>query len=222
MNKLFLILSSLAIISVSVISCGDKIQAKSAADAQTEAQASADAIVYQVDTASSNIVWGGGSPMGSHDGLISLKVSELSVKDGKLEAGKFTADLVSLRCEDLKDNPTMAQKLANHLKDTDFLDVQKFSTATFTLTGVKELEIGKPLENEYNKELQGNLEFKGISKNLTIKANETVEGSKITIRTEKFGINRQDFGITYSNGETKDKIINDIVDLQVNITANKK
>ena len=74
-------------------------------------------------------------------------------------------------------------------------------------------------EGDYNTEISGNLDFRGTPKNITFKANVNVEGDKLTIKSEEFKINRQDFGIVYKGGG--DSIIKDDVMLQVDVTADK-
>ena len=54
-------------------------------------------------------------------------------------------------------------------------------------------------------------------KNVTFKANVTVDANGVTIKSEEFGINRKDFGITFVGGGGS--IVKDEVLLQVDLTA---
>lgn len=202
-----------------MISCG-KEDTKQATQSQTAAAASTDATSYSADLASSKINWTGYKVQKSlnlnHFGSIVLQSGELSIKDGKLESGVFVADLKKLKSDETELDAESKGKLEAHLKSPDFLDVEKFPTSTFTITKVTPVE-GK---SDYNTELQGNLKFRNIEKNITIKANVKIENNKVSLNTEKFSINRQDFGIVYKgNGES---VLSDNVDLQVSVNANKK
>ncbi len=81
--------------------------------------------------------------------------------------------------KDLDADAESKGKLDGHLKSADFLDVEKFPTATFEITGVKALEGG-----DYNSEISGNLDFRGVPKNVTFKANVTVDANGVTIKSE--------------------------------------
>ena len=70
---------------------------------------------------------------------------------------------------------------------------------------------------DYNSEISGNLNFRGVPKNITFKANVTTDENGVTIKSEEFAINRKDFGITFTGAGGS--IIKDEVLLQVDLTA---
>src|SRR5690606_19219515 len=220
MKKFLVSLSIVGFVFLS--SCGSKDTVE-ATDAQETTQSSAEAVEYTVNTAVSSATWRGfkiftdtSKPEGGHYGSVKLKAGEISVKDGVLEAGKFIADMTTLERRDLNEDPETKGKLDGHLKSADFLDIEKFPEATFEITGVNKIDSG-----DYNSEISGNLDFRGVPKNITFKANVKEEGDKVTIKSEEFKINRQDFGIVYQStgGES---VIKDDVALQIDITADKK
>ncbi|WP_185145070.1 YceI family protein [Apibacter muscae] len=216
MKKKILTLSIIAL-TLSFQSCNNNSkEAKITNQAKQEAVSSKEANTYKVDTLASKITWEGGTLTSKHLGTIILQSGELKLKDSKIESGSFTANMNTISTTDISD-PEKAKSLNNHLKNEDFFDVSKFPSSKFVITSVKPIESG-----EYNVELEGNLEVKGITKNLSVKANVKAEGDKVTLKTEKFTINRQEFNITYSNGEPQDKLIKDLLDISVDIVANKE
>ena len=217
MKKLFL---SLAVVSaVALTSCGGNTETVNATEAQESATATEGAKTYAADVAASTVNWKGGKtfediskPEEGHWGVVKLKEGNVTANNGVLESGKFVADFSTFESKDLDADPDTKAKLDGHLKDADFLDVAKYPTATFEITGVKAIEGG-----DYNTEISGNLDFRGTPKNVTFKANVTVADDVVTIKSEEFGINRKDFGITFTGGGGS--IIKDEVLLQVDLSA---
>lgn len=181
-----------------------------------------DGQVYSVDTANSKIEWKGfkifKSENTSHFGTIKFNNGELTIKDGKLESGKFEANMNSLTSTDLKDNAEMLNKLNNHLKNGDFFEVEKYPTATYELTKVADATNG----GDYNTVLDGNLTIKGITKPVQFYANVFVkDDGSVIIATEPKDINREDFGVSYQ-APVENGVIKDEVNLQVSIKAYEK
>ena len=217
MKKLFL---GLAVVSaVALTSCGGNTETVKTTEAQEGATSTEGAVDYNVDTTTSVVNWKGGKtfddinkPEEGHYGIVKLKEGTVKVNNGVLEAGKFVADFTSFESKDLDADAESKGKLDGHLKSADFLDVEKFPTATFEITAVKPVEGG-----DYNSEVSGNLDFRGTPKNVTFKANVTVDATGVTIKSEEFGINRKDFGIAFTGGGGS--IVKDEVLLQVDLTA---
>ena len=217
MKKLFF---SLAVVSaLALTSCGGKTETVNATEAQEGATASEGAKSYVADVEGSTVNWKGGKtfddinkPEEGHYGIVKLAEGNVTVNNGVLESGKFVADFTSFESKDLDADPETKAKLDGHLKSADFLDSEKFPTATFEITGVKSIEGG-----DYNTEISGNLDFRGTPKNVTFKANVSVANDVVTIKSEEFGINRKDFGITFTGGGGS--IIKDEVLLQVDLSA---
>lgn len=219
MKKIFLSLTLVGFVFLT--SCGGGNETIEATEAQETADASAEAEEYAVNTDVSTTTWRGfkifqdtTKPESGHYGTIKMKEGVVTVKDGLLESGKFVADMSSLESEDLNDDLEMKAKLDGHLKSADFLDVEVYPTSTFEITSTQKLDSG-----DYNTEISGNLDFRGTPKNITFKANVNEADGKVTIKSEEFTINRQDFGITYKGGG--DSIIKDEVVLQLDVTADK-
>ncbi|PIE50246.1 MAG: polyisoprenoid-binding protein [Flavobacteriales bacterium] len=174
---------------------------------------------FNINKEESKINWKGseifkGKEEGGHFGIITFQSADITVKDGKLESGKFVADMNTLASLDLKDEEK-AQKLNSHLKNEDFFEVEKFPTATYEITKVSAAE-----ENaDYNTILDGNMTIKGITKPIQFKANVSVNENDLEIATAPQNINRQEFGVQYKS-DVKDVIIKDELNVQVIIKAN--
>lgn len=219
MKKVLLSLSVIGMVFLA--SCGSKDTIE-ATDAKETSTASETATEYVVNTSVSVTNWKGGKfyedtskPEEGHYGSVKLKSGTVTVKDGILESGSFVADQTTFESADLNDDAETKAKLDGHLKSADFLDVEKFPEAKFEITKVTKLDSG-----DFNTEISGNLDFRGTPKNVTFKANVKEEGDKVTIKSEEFKINRQDFGITFKGGGGS--IIKDDVILQLDVTADKK
>ena len=212
-KNLYRVLGILAL-SFLVISCGkDKPVTSEANEVLTET----DGVLYKVDTMNSRIEWKGykvlKSDQTTHFGEIKFESGDVTVKDGKLQSGKFVADITTLENIDLKDDQEMKAKLEGHLKSGDFFEVEKFPTASYEITKVTGAKSG-----DYNTILDGNLTIKGITKPVQFKANVTVQNENVSIATEPTDINREDYGlnfeIPFENG-----LLNKSINLQVLIKA---
>ncbi|WP_417429408.1 YceI family protein [Halpernia sp.] len=195
-------------------------------DKKVESETSAvttttDGNLYIADLANSKIEWKGykvfKSDNTSHIGTIALQSGQVTVKDGKLESGKFVANMGSLTSVDLKDDAENLAKLNGHLKSADFFDVEKFPTATYEITKISEAPSG----SDYNTVLNGNLTIKGITKPVEFNANVKIEGKNVLIATQPKDIKREDFGVVFqvpaANGIIKDEIT-----LQILVNAKEK
>ena len=170
-----------------------------------------------MDTLNSRVEWKGykvlKSDQTTHFGTIRFESGDITVKEGKLQSGKFVADISTLENVDLKDNQEMRTKLENHLKSGDFFEVEKFPTASFEITKVTEAKGG-----DYNTLLDGNLTIKGITKPVQFKANVTVADGNVNIATEPTDINREDYGLKFTLS-LENGLLNKEINLQVLIKA---
>lgn len=209
---------SAIIIGLSVISCGkDKpLTSETSTDVTTK-----DGAAFVVDTLNSKIEWKGYKVVKtentSHFGTIKFESGDVTVKNGKLESGKFVANMATLTSVDLKDDAEQLNKLNTHLKSGDFFEVEKFPTASFEITKVSDNTSG----GDYNTVLDGNLTVKGITKPVQFNANVAVKDGEVSIATEPKDINREDFGVKFqmpvANGVIKEE-----VNIQVLVKAIEK
>ena len=216
-KKTFISFISAAVFASVLISCGKD---KPVTSESTEVTTTKEGSVYVVDTLNSKIEWKGfkifKSENTSHFGTIKFESGDVTIKDGKLESGKFVADMNSLENVDLKDDAEQKAKLEGHLKSGDFFEVIKFPTASYEITKVSPNEAG-----DYNTLLDGNLTIKGITKPMQFNANVSVKEGEVSIATEPKDINREEFGVKFqmpvANGVIKDE-----VNIQILIKALEK
>ncbi|UEQ76085.1 YceI family protein [Chryseobacterium arthrosphaerae] len=175
---------------------------------------------YTLDTLNSKVEWKGykvfKSENTSHFGTIRFESGDVTVKDGKLESGKFVADMNSLTSVDLKDSPEDMGKLNGHLKSGDFFEVEKFPTASYEIT-----KVTSATEGDYNTLLDGNLTIKGITKPVQFKANVSVKEGEVSVATEPKDIKREEFGVKFQ-APAENGVIKDEVTLQINVKALEK
>ena len=212
-KNLYRVLGILAL-SFLVISCGkDKPVTSEANEVLTET----DGVLYKVDTMNSRIEWKGykvlKSDQTTHFGDIKFESGDVTVKDGKLQSGKFVADITTLENIDLKDDQEMKAKLEGHLKSGDFFEVEKFPTASYEITKVTENAAG-----DYNTLLEGNLTIKGITKPFQFKAKVTVADGNVSIASEPTDINREDFGLKFEL-PLENGLLNKEINLQILVKA---
>ncbi|MGN7709372.1 YceI family protein [Chryseobacterium sp. 22543] len=175
---------------------------------------------FTLDTLNSKVEWKGykvfKSENTSHFGTIRFESGDVTVKDGKLESGKFVADMNSLTSVDLKDSPEDMEKLNGHLKSGDFFEVEKFPTASYEIT-----KVTPATEGDYNTLLDGNLTIKGITKSVQFKANVSVKDGVVSVATEPKDIKREEFGVKFQ-APAENGVIKDEVTLQINVKALEK
>jgi len=176
---------------------------------------------YDIDTLNSKIEWKGfkvvKSDNTSHFGTIKFESGDITIKDGKLESGKFVANMSSLESIDLKDDAEQKTKLENHLKSADFFETEKFPTASYEITKISET----PDQSDYNTILDGNLTIKGITKPAQFKANVSVNDGEVSIATEPKDIHREDFGVKFQM-PVQNGLIKNEVNIQILVKAIEK
>ncbi|KFE99617.1 polyisoprenoid-binding protein [Chryseobacterium formosense] len=215
------ILFSLAIpaffTSLVIVSCSKE---KPVISEGNEVTTTKDGAKFVLDTLNSNVEWKGykifKSENTSHFGTIKFESGDVTVKDGKLESGKFVADMASLTSEDLKDKKEDLEKLNGHLKSVDFFEVEKFPTASYEIT-----KVSPAAEGDYNTVLDGNLTVKGITKPTQFKANVAINEGVVSISTEPKDIMREEFGVKFQSPAANGVIKNEVT-LQIRVKALEK
>lgn len=219
MKKSFLIpVLALAITSICITSCNKD---KPLSSESNEVATKTDGNAYTIDVENSKIDWKGykivKSENTSHFGTIKFESGAITVKDGKLESGKFVANMNSLESVDLKDDAEKKAKLEGHLKSGDFFETEKNPTASFEITKVADATDG----GDYNTVLDGNLTIKGVTKPVQFKANVSLNEGELVIATEPKDILREDYGVKFQmpleNGLLKNE-----VNLQIMVKATEK
>lgn len=170
---------------------------------------------YSVDTEGTEITWKAEKVTGSHVGTVTMKSGSIEMTDEKLTGGTFTVDMSSIEDTDLEGE--WKTKLENHLKSDDFFGVEKYPTATFTITDVKEMG-----ENKYR--VGGNMTIKGETNRVEFEV--TIVESDGTINASgTMVIDRSKYNVRYGSGtffdDLGDKTIYDNFDLGFKVVAEK-
>ena len=221
MKRLIPILFVAAMLSLTVACKGDK--ENKAGEAEDAANASAEAVAYNVDTTATVIEWTGSKQVASHHGIIKLLTGIVYVKGSAIESGNFTIDMNSIQTTDV-DDPKGKSDLEAHLKGTNmnesddhFFNVKKYPEGKFEITKIGE-ENGKTM-------VEGNLTLKGTTKNVKFPATVKVSDTEVTIDSEKFTIDRTQWKVNYGSksvfSDLGDKFINDEIELVVKLKAKK-
>jgi len=198
---------------------GEVAQTGDAAPAASAAKPTAEAKAFTVDSQTSKISWKATKLMGGgHNGSITVSSGTVYVDNGDIVAGSFTIDMNSISVLDLE----LEDKadLETHLKSDDFFDVANFETAQFVIT---EATPGSASSNG-RQSITGNLTIKGITK--SVQFFSKLVGSEKTINaiTGSFVIDRTEWGVKYRSGAlgtAKDRIINDMVAIDLTLVATR-
>ncbi|MCI5055432.1 MAG: YceI family protein [Flavobacteriales bacterium] len=116
-------------------SCGGGEAPK--ADTKTPEKPQSSPKELKVDLENSVVKWKG-EMMGmySHEGTLKLTEGSLTIDNGVVTGGSFTADMKSMTATDENYDPSKEQtkeKLIGHLSSADFFAVDSFPTASFTI-----------------------------------------------------------------------------------------
>lgn len=183
---------------------------------------------FAVNSDSSTVIWTASHKGGLNPRFGTTKTTgSLAVENGNLTSGNLTSDINSLVTDPKSVDPTASEgktsaDLDAHLKSADFFDVAKYPTVKFDITKVEDLAAGTVSKTEgANKTVSGNLTIKDKTVNVTFPAKVQVSGNEVKMWS-KFTINRQDWGLAYgTEGDAKDWMISQEVDLELNIVASK-
>ncbi|PRD57143.1 YceI family protein [Sphingobacterium gobiense] len=223
-------LSALTVVAaLALAACGgnsnaDKVQTSTAQEVATET-----GTVLQLDPASSSIKWKA-YHKGGFDPRFGTLESEgnLTLENDAISSGKFTIDMTSLRTDDnavdiAKTGGKTAADLDGHLKNEDFFDVEKYPTSKLEITSVRSFDPAKDKSvlADATHVISGNLTIKEKTVNIAFPAKVSIQENEVNVQS-KFSINRQDWGLTYgTDGDPKDWMISQEVDLEFDITAKK-
>lgn len=217
MKKVFL---SMAAMSLLLASCGgDKVveseDAKVVVDKTVEST-----VEYATVKEGSKVNWKASHLLGvdPHNGFISLNEGSLKATDGALTNGSFVLDITSLTDEDIE-NAEKRASLEGHLKSSDFFNAEAHPTAKFEITEAV------ATEGDFNTSITGNLTLKDSTRSVTFKANTMSTDDSYTIKSEKFDIDRTQWGMHYgaegTPNLTEDKIIANAVQIEIDVTLTK-
>lgn len=147
----------------------------------------------------------------SHNGTVKVKSGTMTMKGNHLVGGTFVLDMNTINSTDLTGE--YQAKLNGHLKTGDFFEVEKYPTATYTITS-----LAKNNDKIYNYIVNGNLTVKGKTKAVSFPAKIAYSKGVVSLVSKKFTIDRQDFDVAYKS-TMQDVLVKDDMDLLVKVTA---
>lgn len=161
-----------------------------------------------VNIEKSEVKWTGSKIGSSHNGQVKVKSGYFELKKGVATSGQVLIDMKSITNADLTD-ASYNKMLVDHLKSDDFFGVEKFPTATFTLTKVSKFKNNKATAN-------GNLTIKGKTQAVSfeITQNGNVYSTQLKVDRSKFDV-RYGSGSFFEN--LGDKVIDDIFVLDIKL-----
>lgn len=195
---LLLPLLALGLVAVSCSQGGTKQASETASD-----EKSIEISSVAIDPAQSRVIWSG-TMLGvyTHEGTLDLTKAELSMADGRITGGNFTADMNSMVATDENYNPEQGstpEKLVGHLKSADFFDVENYPEATFVITGAGENSV------------IGMMTIRGITNEETVE-NVTMskEGDMVKISGD-MTIDRKKYNVSWDSPVAERVLSNDLV-----------
>ena len=215
------IVLSLAVIGLALTSCSDGTQVEASDAANVNLIENAKTITYDNVDESSKLDWGASHFGGAAPrfGIISLKSAEFLVNDNLLTNANVEIDMSTLRVDNFGEDTASQNQLTGHLVSADFFDVPNHPTSSFELTGIESIE------GDFNSTLTGNLTIMNISKSISFKANVDVSDNEVSMKSEKFILDRTDWELVYniegSEGVPIDYIISNDLEFTIDVTVSK-
>lgn len=207
MKNIFL----LTLIASLFVACSSPTASTEASEANEAATAEASSTEYAVNAAESTVTWTGSKPTGDmHMGTVAIKQGKLAMSEGTISAGSFVLDMTQMSVIDEGMDEETKAKLLGHLTTTDFFEVEKFATASFSVTG------------STADSLMGNLTIKDITKSITVPYTLEVGETNITANAS-FSIDRTQWGVKFNSGNFFENLgeylIDDAVQFDVKLVA---
>lgn len=168
---------------------------------------------YKVDLQKSKVKWLATKVTGKHNGVISIKSGELTLKNGKIVSGTFVIDMNSIVCEDLQDQE-YNKKLVGHLKSDDFFGVEKFPVASLTVTRATAFKGN-------NADVRGDLTIKNKTNSILFmvtKLNSLNYKAKMIVDRSKFDVR---YGSNSFFDNLGDKAISDEFTLDIDLVLSE-
>jgi polyisoprenoid-binding protein YceI len=178
------------------------------AAAQEEAAAPSGAETLAVTPEGSTIRFLGAKITAQHPGRFNDFRGTIALADGAPEKSRVE---VEVQTASLSTDEKIA-KLEGHLRSADFFDVESHPTARFVSTEIRPGSDAAGMTHT----VTGNLTLRGVTRSVTFPASIQVGDRAVSVKAE-FGINRQDFGISYPGA--RDDLIKDHVLLTIELSA---
>jgi len=175
---------------------------------------SGDEKTYSVDLESSRLKWTATQVTKSHWGYISMKEGNIIIDGKNIISGEFQVDMTSIVVRDMDESPWRT-KLENHLKSSDFFNVEKFPISQLTITKVS--------FNQVAFNVMGDITIRGITHPVEFPAIIQFSDSEPRA-TGQIKIDRTLFDVNFRSGkfftDLGDKMIYDDFTIDFELKAN--
>ena len=215
------VLLSLAVIGMALTSCSDGTQVEASDAENVNLIENAKTLAYNSVKEGSKLDWGASHFGGAAPrfGIIRLKSAEFLVNDNALTNANVEIDMSTLRVDNFEEDTAQQTSLTGHLVSADFFDVPNHPTSTFELTGIE------ATEGDFNSTLTGNLTIMNISKSISFKADVNISDDEVSMKSEKFILDRTDWELVYniegSEGVPIDYIISNDLEFTIDVAVSK-
>jgi polyisoprenoid-binding protein YceI len=216
MKSLFKLFAFAALVGFMAVSCAPEVEGEKVetGDAKkVDEEKAAEAKTLAVDAAASTVNWEGSKIGGKHTGTIAIKEGSVEVKGDEIVGGTFVFDMGNMTVTDEGMDDETKAKLVGHLSSGDFFEIEKFPTATFTITNVT-AEEGEGTTHR----IEGNLKMRDTEKSISFAAKVDMAEGSLTAEAPQFVINRQDWGIDWQN-PMKESALSDDMGISLSISA---
>lgn len=200
-----------------IVACSEAPEGESAEVSEANEEKESVGEVWSISEGTVN--WVGSAPGKQHNGIVEIVDGGITVNNGTISGGDFAIDMNTIVVQDLAEDEGKA-KLEGHLRSGDFFQIENHPYVKFSVTNVELIDD----REDANYLITGNLTIKEITKGISFPAMINVTDGEVNAKSSKFTIDRTEWDIKYNSGiigTAQDKLINDKVALQIDLTANK-
>lgn len=214
--KSAIILSGIFLTGLSA--CNNASQKKEASAGEgNKTEASNAPSTLNLDRATSAVVWHGSDLIKTHTGSIEIIDGAMIFDEkGKISGGNINIDMNSILVTD-NTPEDKRPKLISHLKSNDFFAADSFPTSKFEIAHIEQKDGDNYL-------IHGNLTLRGKVLGIEVPAIITTKEG-ITNLKANFAIDRTKWSVNFHSktidASIKDKFINDMIELSVDLNAKK-
>jgi len=208
MNKVYIIITFLLLLSSCIGKHDSNAQKATVTQEIIKPTKGITGDTIQIDHAKSFIYWKGTKMRGAgkHEGEVGLKNGYFITKNEQLESGTFIVDMTTIGVTDIPEHePVPMRNLNNHLKSSDFFDVETFPTSEFQIINVKKI-------SSDSLRISGNLTLKDITKSIEFGANYNGK-----LFTTKFTFDRFQWNIAYKGNFTDKTLVDKNIELKIEL-----